>query len=181
MASVKINPELERKLDGLARSLDKKAVLRVGFLEDATYPDGTPVAMVAAIQNFGAPARGIPPRPFFTNFVKDNEGQWGEQLARLLIGTGGDVERALNIMGLGMKGQLQQSIVNTLAPPLSPITLMLRKMQYDDPTLEVTGATVGEAARRVEAGEDYSDAPTKPLVWSGHLLASVDYEVDTAQ
>lgn len=177
MAELKGGAKLEAALNELARKVEKAGTLRVGFLEGATYPDGTSVAMVAALQNFGAPARGIPPRPFFTNMVKDKSPRWPEQLAGLLEANDWDVDVALNQMGAGIAGQLRQAIVETNSPPLSAITLMLRKMKYDDPDLVVTGATVGEAARRVAAGESYADAPTKPLVDSSHMLQSVDYEV----
>jgi hypothetical protein len=162
-----------------AAKLGRVGAVRVGFLEDATYPDGTPVAMVAAIQNFGAPARGIPPRDFFSRMVRERSPRWGARFARILAATDYDVDRSLGLMGAGIAGQLRESIVETNSPPLSAITLMLRKMRRDDPDLEVTGATVGEAARRVAAGEDYSGVSNKALVDSGHLLASVDYEVET--
>lgn len=177
MASISGGDKLEARLKALAEKVSNPGTLRVGFLEGATYPDGTPVAMVAAIENFGAPARGIPPRPFFSNFVRRYRNAWGDQLSSLLKANDMDAKRALEQMGQGMAGQLRQAIVDTWAPPLSPITLMLRKMKSEDPDLEVTGATVGEAAKRVAAGESYSGVSTKPLVESGHMLASVDSEV----
>jgi hypothetical protein len=177
MATISGGDKLEARLKALADKVSNPGTLRVGFLEGATYPDGTPVALVAAIQNFGAPARGIPPRPFFSNMIAQNKDAWGERLAAILKAQGMDAKRALKLMGAGIKGQLQQSIVDTLSPPLSPITLMLRKMKYADPELEVTGATVGEAARRVAAGESLEGVPTKPLVDTSHMLMSVDYEV----
>jgi hypothetical protein len=81
-------------------------------------------------------------------------------------------------MGEGIKGQLQQSIADTDAPALSQITLMLRKMRSEDQSLVVTGKTVGEAARRVAEGESTAGVSTKPLDDTGHMKASVDYEVD---
>lgn len=177
MAELKGGAKLDAALERLARKLERGGTLKVGFLEGATYPDGTPVAMVAAIQNFGAPARGIPPRPFFTNMIAEKSERWASALAAMLKRNDWDLDKTLNQMGAGIKGQLQQAIVDTNAPPLSAITLMLRKMRYENPDLEVTGATVGEAARRVAAGESYADAPTKPLVDSSHMLNSVDYEV----
>lgn len=179
MATVSGGDKLEAKLKALAEKVARPATLRVGFLEGATYPDGTPVAMVAAIDNFGAPARGIPPRPFFDNFIRRYRNAWGDQLAALLKANDWDAPRALEQMGQGMAGQLRQQIVETNAPPLSPITLMLRKMKYDNPDLVVTGATVGEAARRVAAGESTSGVSEKPLVETGVMLAAVDSEVVT--
>ncbi|MBS0959784.1 hypothetical protein [Acetobacter thailandicus] len=52
---------LERTLTDLKRKLGDKTHVNVGFLEGATYPDGTPVAYIAAIQEFGGKAE-IPER-----------------------------------------------------------------------------------------------------------------------
>jgi hypothetical protein len=67
MAEVKGGEKLEAALATLATKLAVPATLRVGFLENAKYPDGTPVAAVAAWQNYGTGS--IPPRPFFSNMV----------------------------------------------------------------------------------------------------------------
>lgn len=179
MTALKGGNKLRARLKELASKLDKPGTLKVGFLENATYPDGTPVAMVAAINEFGAPNAGIPPRPAFRNMIADKSPTWGDAVEQNLVATDYDVETTLERVGMGIKGQLQQSIIDTMSPPLSPVTLMLRKMKADNPDLVVTGATVGEAARRVAAGESYGGVSTKPLVESGHMLNSVDYEVDS--
>lgn len=169
--------KLEARLREIAAKLGKAATLRVGFLEGAIYPDGTSVPMVAAIQEFGAPSAGIPPRPFFRTMVAEKSGRWGDVVALNLKANDFDAKRALALVGDGIKGQLQQSIVDTMGPPLSPITLMLRKMRSEDQGLIVSGKTVGEAAARVAAGESTAGVSTKPLVDSGHLRNSADYEV----
>lgn len=167
----------QRYLEGVAKKLGQAGNVRVGFLEDATYPDGTHVATVAAIQNFGAPARGIPPRAFFSNMITKQSPRWGVRFSRVLQQNDYDLEKSLALMGEGIAGQLREEIVATNSPPLSAVTLMLRKMRADDPDLVVTGATVGEAARRVAAGESYGGVSTKALVDSSNMLNSVDYEV----
>ena len=45
---------LAKKLREIASKLEKASTLNVGFLEGADYPDGTPVASIAAIQEWGA-------------------------------------------------------------------------------------------------------------------------------
>lgn len=179
MAEIKGGDKLLKALAEIRARVNQSATLKVGFLEDATYPDGTPVAMVAAIQNFGAPAVGIPPRPFFSNMVKEKQDEWGPALAKLLVTNDYDVEKSLDQLGFGIEGQLRESIVQTNSPALSDVTLMLRKMKSQDQSLVVTGATVGEAARRVAAGESVAGVPSKPLVDTGHLLNSVDHKVVT--
>lgn len=168
---------LQARLEEIAAKVKSGGFVRAGFLETATYPDGTPVAMVAATQNYGAPSRGIPPRPFFTTMVDDGEVHWGDDLAAFLKASDYDVGRALGLMGEEMKGEIEAAIIATDSPPLSAITLMLRKMRSDDQSLVVTGKTIGEAARRVAAGEDYSGVSTKPLVDTSTMLNRADYEV----
>lgn len=176
---IKGGEKLKAALDKIAQSVTKPATLQVGFLEGATYPDGKSVAMIAAIQNFGAPSRGIPPRPFFSNMVKDKSPEWPEALGKVLVAKNYDAAAALELMGHGIKGQLQESIVDTLEPPLSPITVMLRGMRSNNPDLKVSGATVGEAAKRVADGKTNYGASTKPLVDSGDMLNAVDSTVKT--
>lgn len=182
-STLKGGKKLEAHLKRLSQQIDKATKVKVGFLSDATYSDGTPVAMVAAIQNFGAPARGIPPRPFFSNMVADKSPEWGPALGRLLRDNDLDAAAALDQVGQGIAGQLRESIVNTNTPPLSPVTLMLRKMRTENPGLVVTAATVGEAARRVAEGDSFGGVSSKPLVdigpEGGHMLQSVDYQVTT--
>lgn len=102
---------------------DAEPTLRVGFLEDAKYPDGTSVAMVAAIQNYGAPAAGIPARPYFTNLVTSNRGKWGEQLGKIAKAANYDINLTFGRMGVLMAGQLQTAIVKMTDPPLKPETI----------------------------------------------------------
>lgn len=52
----------------LLKSYDNKDVLAVGYPASETggiaYPDGTPVTLVAAVNNYGSQSMGIPARPF---------------------------------------------------------------------------------------------------------------------
>jgi hypothetical protein len=146
MATLRGGERLQQRLHEIARNLDQPSTLRVGFLENATYPDGKPVGMIAAIQDFGAPRVNIPPRPFFRNMIADKQGEWPAAIAGLLKDSDYDVRYTLEQTGQAISGQLRQSIVDTNAPPLKPQTI----------------------ARK---GFD------KPLVETGHMLNSIDYEV----
>ncbi|MFM0141738.1 hypothetical protein [Paraburkholderia sp. RL18-085-BIA-A] len=169
--------KLKAKLEEIARMAGKADKVNVGFLENSTYPDGTSVPMVAAIQEYGAPNASIPARPFFRGMIAARKGEWGPQLGKIIKAADYDSDVALGRMGENIKGQLQESIIATSDPALSPITVMLRGMRSHDQALVVTGKTVGEAAQRVANDEDNYGASTKPLIDSGHLLNSVDYEV----
>ena len=172
---VKGGDKLKAYLQSISDKVSSGAELRVGFLENATYPDGKPVAMIAAIQEFGAPRAGIPPRPFFRNMIANNQDSWANGFAEQLRATNYDVKLTFERAGAAIAGQLRQSIVDTNDPALSPITLMIRKMKGEGKT--ITRASLAEAARRLAAGESTAGVSTKPLVETGHLLNSVDYEV----
>lgn len=178
MAEVSGGQRLKETLARMARGLDGAQSVEIGFLENARYPDGKMVAMVAAIQEFGAPRVGVPPRPYFRTMIAAKKGEWPSAVAQCLRRSDYDASTALALVGAGIKGQLQQSIVDTMDPPLSQTTLMLRKMKAQNPDLVVSRSTVNEARARVKAGESTAGVSSKPLVESGHLLNSVDFRVE---
>lgn len=110
-------------LQKLLVDLSKSRTVKVGFLAGSTYPGGTPVAMIAAIQNYGAPRAGIPPRPFFTNMIAAKSPEWPQTMRNLLVANNYNTKKTLELMGEGIKGQLQQSIRDTNSPPLKPATI----------------------------------------------------------
>lgn len=172
--------KLEQHLKGMAEKLGTANTVRIGFFEHSTYPGtGTPVAMVAAIQNYGAPGAGIPPRPFFSNMVRDKSPNWGKLMSNIVVNTGYDSEKTLNVMGDAISGQLRDSIQETDSPALSPVTVMLRNMRSQNQGLVVGKRTVAEAAARVAAGDSTGGASTKPLIDTGLMMDSVGFKVNT--
>ena len=121
MAKLSGGAALKAKLEQLSALVDKPETLNVGFLEGATYPDGTPVAAVAFWNEFGT--RSIPARPFFRNMIAQGSPQWGEKLGRVLVATKYDVDRSLKLMGEELSGELVASIDKTTEPPNSPQTI----------------------------------------------------------
>lgn len=181
---------LQRYLDGILERSSSAKTVSVGFLEGATYPDGRSVPANAALQEFGgtihhdagsvtlyrrmaangthflrngrfvkrkdanfsstharkAYSTTIPPRPFFRNAIRKYGPQWGADMAAIIKANGFDAAKVLGLMGMRIKGQIQQSIVDLVSPPLAKSTI----------------------ARK---------GSTKPLIETGHMLASVDYEI----
>jgi len=113
--------KLEKALAELASKLQDGKTLSVGFLENATYPDGTSVAFVAAMNEFGTSR--MPPRPFFRNMIQDKSPEWPSAIAGLLKSTDMDVDKTLMLAGEAIKGQLQQSINTLTSPPLAESTI----------------------------------------------------------
>jgi len=134
MATVSGGQKLEAALRDLAEKLSKPATLRVGFLENAKYPDGTPVAMIAAINEYGAPSRGQPPRPFFRRMIDAKQGEWAPAIAALLKANDNDAAKTLEIAGAAIAGQLRQSIIDLLEPALAPSTI--RRKGFDKPLID---------------------------------------------
>jgi hypothetical protein len=147
MASISGGDKLEKALAEMAANVTKPGTLQVGFLSNAKYPDGTYVALIAAIQNFGAPAAGIPPRPFFSNMVAAKKAGWPAQIALNLKAQKYDATKALVKVGEGIAGQLRESIQQTNSPPLKAATIKRK------------GGTKTSA---------------KPLIDSGVMYGSVD-------
>lgn len=119
MATIKGGQKYAKAIADIVARLGNPATLRVGFLEGATYPDGTPVGAVAAFNEFGT--KNAPPRPFFRNMVAKRQKEWPKQLAGLVKDK--DSETALKLMGEGIRGQLQQSIAEFSGVPLAPSTI----------------------------------------------------------
>lgn len=108
-------------LDSVSSELTSKQ-LKVGFLEGSTYPDGTPVPMVAAVNEFGNPANNQPPRPFFRNAISAHEKEWQDAAEKLAKGDA-DTADVLSTLGEVIANDIRESIRKLDAPPLSPVTV----------------------------------------------------------
>lgn len=135
----------------------KKSKLEVGFFESAKYPDGTPVAYVAAIQEFGNPAGNNPSRPFFRNAISQHGG-WKELASKAMTAVvDGRIElnQSLNQMGLKMSADVKDSITDGSYEVLKQSTLDAR-----------------QSRKRTEG------VASKPLIDTGQMLQSVTYAVN---
>lgn len=150
---------------------------KIGWPEGKQYPDGTSVAYIAAIQNFGVPDRGLPPRPMLKPTVEANKDRWGkigEKLVRDVANGNLDAVDALDTIGRVAAMDLQVTIAQISEPELSPVTVLLRKWRKAGRT--ITGRTVGEAAQAIADGVDPGN-DNKPLNDTGYLIASVTHGV----
>ena len=153
--------------------------MQAGWFENTKYDDATPVAGIAAVQNFGAHIKVsekqrnylrllglylnkntseivIPPRPFYDNAKKRIDGPEGkkivmQELFRAINGLQ-TIEQAANRIGLWLQGVMQEEIKNINTPPLSEATIELRNSQYNTKS---------------------KNTSTKPLNSSGIMFATV--------
>jgi hypothetical protein len=112
---------LKTKLQEILDKVGKANVVKVGFLEGATYPDGTSVPMVAALNEYGTSK--MPARPFFRNMIAEKSANWGKSLANLAKANDYDMANSMALMGEGIGSQLQQSIVGFNGAALAESTV----------------------------------------------------------
>lgn len=115
--------KLKSELAKILRKAKNARSVDIGFMGGSTEADGTPVPLVAALNEYGAPSRGQPPRSFFRNMIANNKDGWGRILAGAMKGFDNDAERSLGLLGQEVQEQLQDSIRELKSPPLAPSTI----------------------------------------------------------
>ena len=183
MAKVSSQGGLERLAASIAELPKKRAA--VGFFDTAVYPDGTPVAYVATIQEFGHGS--IPPRSFMRSTISEQKEAWQKTLAqgsKRVLADKMTVHQMLESFGMMAAGQVKEKIASITNPPLSMTTLLLRKHKQDS-DVKIGGKLVGQKNRDANfvgpvAGgyPDISGVSTKPLVDTSYMLDSVDSKVE---
>ena len=144
MAKIEGGDKLKAYLEKLSKMVNSAASVDVGWPGGDTYPDGTPVAQVAAWNEFGTLRREIDPdggediisirtpaRPFFRNMVSEKSPKWGSAIGALLKKNEFDAAKALGAAGEAIKGQLEQSIVDFTTPGNAPSTIA--RKEFDAP------------------------------------------------
>lgn len=178
----------EKLWNHLINELDDFQV-QAGWFENSRYDDNTPIAYVAAIQNYGARVRVadkfknylhyvgihlkknkgefiIPPRPFMDNAKRRIEGNEGKQillqeLLRLFEGKQ-TMGKAINRLGAWLQGVIQQEIIKINHPALSGMTVIMRNKEY-------------------ESESPHGNIASKPLNSTGMMLATVQYRGEKKQ
>ncbi|MBO5631630.1 MAG: hypothetical protein J5965_21380 [Aeriscardovia sp.] len=131
----------------LSKYKDMNASVRVGVLENATYPDGTPVAMVAFWNEYGT--RTSPVRAFFRTTVSEQKKNWVLSVQNLMK-MHNDPKQVMGLIGVHMQEQIVQSINTWSDPPNSAYTIA--KKGFDKPLVE-TGLLMRSIKSEVGDGE----------------------------
>ena len=135
----------------MLRDLESKEI-RVGFFDTAKYPDGTPIAYVAAIQEFGYGP--IPPRPFMRPAELQNQNKWQRGIAagvKAALNGAITIDHALEQVGMVAAGDVRKAIKAVTSPPLAESTIRARQSRK----------------------KTKKSASAKPLVDTGQMLQAV--------
>lgn len=150
------------KLPALLKSLDGK-VGKVGWFKEQKYNDknGTPVAYVATIQEYGYAPKNIPARPFMRPTIAAKQNEWkaiAQQGAEQIVKGNQTVNGVLELLGQKAAGDIKRTITRITEPPLSPKTIAARRAKRSDHN------TIGLL--------------TKPLIDTGYMLNSLTNVVE---
>ena len=135
-------------------------VAQVGFPKGHAYPDGTSVAYVATIHEFGAPEQGIPARPFVQPAVRANKDDWVALMAIGIKQVQDGKESAFDALervGLQAAGDVKTSLANVWSPPVKEATMRNRKVAKGNPKpLDDTGQMMATINHSVaHSGDDF--------------------------
>lgn len=139
----------------------EKFQTKVGWIDGAKYEDGTPVAYVATIQEFGSAKNNIPPRSFMRSTAAERQQDWArlaESGAKAVMAGNASIEDVMSGLGQQAEGDIRKKITQIQTPALEDSTVKSRQRKL------ANGKKVGNLS--------------KPLVESGLMLASLSSTVE---
>ncbi len=169
MGSVTIRRDNPNALNDLVKNL-QPGVVRIGWFPSARYDDdkSTPVASIAAQNEYGNPSKNIPARPFIRPAIANNQTKWNDIGRRGLKAVLAKKSTVLAVLqGIGQAGvdDIQHSISLVYSPALKQSTIDAR---LNRPGRVVPSGRFTKAQAR---------SITKPLIDTGHMQATVSYEI----
>lgn len=173
----------------IAARLDRAKNVEVGFLENATYDDGTPVAYIAAINEFGG-TFDVPERQVtvYRKLNKNGEFARGGRFVKKSVANVATTHVSpAHKITIPSRPFFRTTIAEHQAEWGPQLGALVTKNGYDaDKALAAMGQViVGEIRQGIVDMNTPPNAPStlrrkkgaKPLVDTGHMLNSVDSEV----
>jgi len=129
-ARVKVNvlKDLDpRAIDRLrARMGAMRRSVNVGIPAGPAESDGTPLALIAAVHEYGAPEHGIPERPFLRAAINENRAKYARLSQQALLDEArgqATPAQALGQLGEAAAGDVKNKITHGPFAPLAPATI----------------------------------------------------------
>jgi len=141
-------------------SKEAKVEVKVGILGGATYlDDGTPVAMIGAVHEFG---RGNnPPRSFLRSAIAEKHKDW-TGAAGLKFRATGDLVEALRFAGETAAKDVQEKITFGIDPALKEGTVAAkRKMGRQEPDIPLVATGTLQEAIGYQVGDEMATFPMR--------------------
>lgn len=158
----RMNPNGIKKIQ---QNLKGANSVKVGFFETSRYPDGTPVAYVAAINEFGYPEGNIPSRSFMRSTTQAKQGSWREKViapfAKKILNGAATVTHLAERLGMVASTDMQKKISEITTPALAESTIEARKARF------TSKSPKKKLPKTIE----------KPLVETGQMLGALTYVV----
>lgn len=167
--------EIKRTPGNAAKGYDEilngfTKVAKVGWVKKSAYPSGTPVAYVAAIQEFGSPVNNIPPRPFLRPTIAEKTQEWQVLFAKgakaIIVGNE-TPHTVLEKIGAKAAGDVRRAISQITNPALAEKTILARINRNSKFSKIQRKFTVNEALNT-----------TKPLIDTGIMLGTLTHTVE---
>lgn len=174
----------------LSKYKDMNASVRVGVLENATYPDGTPVAMVAFWNEYGATAN-IPSHTRTINrSINEKTGNYNKG-GRFVKASKSNFETTVTIPAHTVVIPPRPFFRTTVSEQKKNWVLSVQNLMkiHNDPKQVMGLIGVHMQEQIVQSINTWTDPPnapytiakkgsSKPLIWSGQMMRSISSEVN---
>lgn len=162
------------KFDELKRRINAgKYAVRVGVPSGETEEDGTPLTIIAVVNEYGSPAQGIPERPFMRVAMQRNLRKYIRlnriNLVKMVRGQM-TANQALGLLGEIAKGDIQTEIRTGQFKPLNPKTIAARR--------RARSSGYNQSLRRKVGKKTGAGPIDRPLIDTGQLIQSIQWEIE---
>lgn len=180
----------EKVLDDIAKQASQGGVVKIGFLEGAKYPDGTPVAYIASVQEYGGTAK-IPEHDVtLYRSINEKTGEFNKQ-GRFVKKSKSNFATTHRVKAHSITIPPRPFFRNAISenkglwPGMIATIAKVQKFDTHKVLGQMAEIIKGEIQLEILKMEDPPNSPktikkkgfNKPLVETAHMLNSVDYEI----
>lgn len=135
---------------------------KAGWFQEARYPDGTPVAYIASVHEFGSVKNKTPPRSVLRAAASENSQAWVslvESGAKAVINGNASAQQVFEGLGQQAAGDARKVLSQIQEPAIAPETIKARQ-------------------RKLAGGQKVGNL-NKPLVETSVMLGTLRNETES--